>query len=112
VGRLWLCRFGVCGQNILISSHPVPWFFTVESWWLEKSLFSYGGQNKLSEVEEGVLFRIRITIKGTVSQKFYLWFFHQTSPPGSLSHVLNVFASDFEVAEALELETDSTQGYQ
>jgi hypothetical protein len=40
----------VCGQNILISSHPVPWFFTIESWWLEKDLFTYGGQNKLSEV--------------------------------------------------------------
>ena len=29
---------------------PVPWFFAVESWWVESKLFHYGGSNNISEV--------------------------------------------------------------
>ncbi|XP_023344892.1 cysteine-rich secretory protein 2 [Eurytemora carolleeae] len=45
-------RFGSCGQNILIASHPVPWFFVVESWWLERKQFTFGqrGENDLNQV--------------------------------------------------------------
>ena len=48
--ELYFSRFGSCGQNIFISSHPVPWFFVVESWWMERSLFNYGASNNISEV--------------------------------------------------------------
>ncbi|CAH1183520.1 unnamed protein product [Phaedon cochleariae] len=38
-------NYGSCGQNIFISSHQVPWFFAVNTWWLEKDLFKFGKPN-------------------------------------------------------------------
>lgn len=38
-------EYGSCGQNIFVSTHQVPWFFAVKTWWLEKDNFTYGGNN-------------------------------------------------------------------
>ncbi|CAH1960260.1 unnamed protein product [Acanthoscelides obtectus] len=43
-------NYGACGQNIFISSHKVPWLFAIETWWLEKNIFRYGGRNELHEI--------------------------------------------------------------
>lgn len=39
--------YGPCGQNIFVSTHQVPWFFAVKTWWLEKDDFTFGGKNDL-----------------------------------------------------------------
>ncbi|XP_077286062.1 serotriflin-like [Arctopsyche grandis] len=35
-------NYGNCGQNIFISSHQVPWFFAVKTWFMEHLNFTYG----------------------------------------------------------------------
>jgi len=40
----WTKRFGECGENIFVSTQPVPWFFAVETWWLKKKFFNYGNR--------------------------------------------------------------------
>nr|XP_023018446.1 cysteine-rich secretory protein 2-like isoform X1 [Leptinotarsa decemlineata] len=40
--------YGPCGQNIFIASHKVPWFFAVQTWWLEKNQFTYGRPNNIT----------------------------------------------------------------
>lgn len=41
----WLDYFGSCGQNIFISTHQVPWFFAIKTWFLERHNFTYGSRN-------------------------------------------------------------------
>ncbi|XP_028128133.1 serotriflin-like isoform X1 [Diabrotica virgifera virgifera] len=38
-------NYGPCGQNIFVATHKVPWFFAVQSWWLEKDLFKFARRN-------------------------------------------------------------------
>ncbi|XP_066246169.1 cysteine-rich secretory protein 2-like [Euwallacea similis] len=43
-------HYGSCGQNIFIASTKVPWLFAIETWWLEKNAFKYGGKNNMTLV--------------------------------------------------------------
>ncbi|CAH1109030.1 unnamed protein product [Psylliodes chrysocephalus] len=38
-------NYGACGQNIFVSTHKVLWFFAIQTWWLEKDLFTFGRPN-------------------------------------------------------------------
>ncbi|KAF0310512.1 Cysteine-rich secretory protein 3 [Amphibalanus amphitrite] len=38
-------NLGVCGENIFVSTHKVPWYFAMKSWFLEKDVFRYGAAN-------------------------------------------------------------------
>ncbi|XP_050307395.1 cysteine-rich secretory protein 3-like [Anthonomus grandis grandis] len=40
--------YGSCGQNIFIATTRVPWLFAIETWWLEKNNFKYGGKNNMT----------------------------------------------------------------
>nr|AEE62003.1 unknown [Dendroctonus ponderosae] len=42
--------YGSCGQNIFIASTKVPWLFAIETWWLEKDAFKFGGKNNMTLV--------------------------------------------------------------
>ncbi|XP_054284405.1 cysteine-rich secretory protein 2-like [Macrosteles quadrilineatus] len=46
----WIDSYGSCGQNIFISTHQVPWFFAIKTWFLERHNFTYDGDNSLIEV--------------------------------------------------------------
>ncbi|XP_046675229.1 cysteine-rich secretory protein 2-like [Homalodisca vitripennis] len=47
----WIDDFGSCGQNIFISTHRVPWFFAIKTWFLERHNFTYGSRgNSLMKV--------------------------------------------------------------
>ncbi|XP_037081180.1 cysteine-rich secretory protein 2-like [Pollicipes pollicipes] len=47
----WQQNFGACGQNIFVSTHKVPWYFAIKSWFLEKDIFRFGSsKNNLTEV--------------------------------------------------------------
>ncbi|XP_060516924.1 cysteine-rich venom protein natrin-2-like isoform X2 [Cylas formicarius] len=43
-------EYGACGQNIFVATKRVPWFFAVETWWLEKDRFAFGKKNNLTVV--------------------------------------------------------------
>ncbi|CAG9771976.1 unnamed protein product [Ceutorhynchus assimilis] len=49
VGR-HIAGYGSCGQNIFIATARVPWLFAIETWWLEKNAFKYGGENNMTLV--------------------------------------------------------------
>ncbi|XP_071445506.1 cysteine-rich secretory protein 2-like [Hetaerina americana] len=38
----WTDDYGSCGQNIFISTHQVPWFFAIKTWFMERHNFTYG----------------------------------------------------------------------
>jgi hypothetical protein len=53
--------------------------------------------------------RQRLKLKGTVSRDLRTLFFHQTSAPRSLIHILNIFENCGEFAKILEFQiTDDT----
>ncbi|XP_045470562.1 cysteine-rich venom protein LEI1-like [Harmonia axyridis] len=43
-------NYGPCGQNIFVATQKVPWFFAINTWFLEKDNFTYGGKNDLRRI--------------------------------------------------------------
>ncbi|OXA62459.1 Cysteine-rich secretory protein 2 [Folsomia candida] len=47
----WTEFYGPCGQNIFVSTHKVPWFFAIKTWYLEHRNFTYGSpKNELGVI--------------------------------------------------------------
>uniref|UniRef100_T1JKW9 Cysteine-rich venom protein n=1 Tax=Strigamia maritima TaxID=126957 RepID=T1JKW9_STRMM len=46
----WVPEFGSCGQNIFVANVQVPWFFAIQTWYLEKDNFTYDSETNDLEI--------------------------------------------------------------